>query len=287
METPVPPAFGKERDLSEQACPPSPGGLFFGRGVRKVITVSGANKDIGKSSLAAYLASHCFSCAGIKVSVHDRKPQGEAIVEETDPAANPGTDTARLLEAGARPVLWVRTTGEDLPRDLHEALSRAEAPVLVAEGNSILRYLDPDYAVFIMGPTLEGFKPSAFEALGKAHTVVVNGEGELSGEGIIELEREVKKRNPKAKLVVVSEMGKERAWEIVLSRAVGRLGGEFMSAEVDEKVLEAVKAAAKEGRIACAAALKLAEELGVPSLEVGKAANALGIKIVQCSLGCF
>jgi hypothetical protein len=34
-------------------------------------------------------------------------------------------------------------------------------------------------------------------------------------------------------------------------------------------------------------ALKLAEELRVPPAEVGKAANALDVKIVKCSLGCF
>ena len=52
-------------------------------------------------------------------------------------------------------------------------------------------------------------------------------------------------------------------------------------------MLQAVREKAEEGRLPCAVALKLAEELGIPSLEVGKAANALNIKIVQCSLGCF
>ncbi len=60
-----------------------------------------------------------------------------------------------------------------------------------------------------------------------------------------------------------------------------------MADEIDEKVMEAVKAKAEEGRIACAVALKLAEELEVPTAEVGKAANALDVKIVKCSLGCF
>ncbi|MDI6873429.1 MAG: hypothetical protein QME89_06095 [Actinomycetota bacterium] len=60
-----------------------------------------------------------------------------------------------------------------------------------------------------------------------------------------------------------------------------------MSPDVEERVLQAVKEKAEEGRIPCAVALKLAEELGVPPLEVGKAANALNIKIVKCSLGCF
>lgn len=287
VETPAPPVFGKERELSKSARSPSPGGLFSGRNRPGVITISGANKDIGKSSLASYLAAHCPACAAMKVSIHSERPPGEAILEEKDPHASPLTDTSRLLAAGARPVLWVRSTRESLSSDLREAFSCLEAPVVIVEGNSVLEHLQPDYAVFIMGPTFEGFKPSAFEAIAKAHTVVVNGEGGVPGGKILELERKVKEMNPRAKLVAVSELGREWAWEIVLSRAAGRLGGERMSDEVDEKVKQAVKEKAEEGRIPCAVALKLAEELGVPTLEVGKAANALGIKITRCSLGCF
>jgi molybdopterin-guanine dinucleotide biosynthesis protein len=223
----------------------------------------------------------------MKVSIHAERPPGEAILEEDDTRADSRTDTARLRRAGAYPVFWVRTTRECLGDDLRHALARLEAPVVIVEGNSVLEHLDPDYAVFIMGPSSEDFKPSAYLAVAKAHTVVINGDRKLTGTEALRLERWIKGRNPKAKVILVSELGREKAWEVVFSRVAGRLGGEYMSAEVDEKVLEAVKAAAKEGRIACAVALKLAEELGVPSLEVGKAANALGIKIVQCSLGCF
>jgi G3E family GTPase len=138
-----------------------------------------------------------------------------------------------------------------------------------------------------MSAGFEGFKPSAFEALERAHAVVVNGMEDISGEEALELERRIKEYNPRAKLVMVSELGRERAWEMVLSRAAGKLGGELMSPDVEERVLQAVKEKAEEGRIPCAVALKLAEELGVPPLEVGKAANALNIKIVKCSLGCF
>lgn len=270
-----------------EACPSSPDGVFFGGERPRIITVSGANKDIGKSSLAAYLAARCRSCAGMKVSIHAERPPGEVILEEKDPAASPATDTSRLLAAGARPVLWVRSTRESLAADLREVFSRLEAPVVIVEGNSVLEHLEPDYAVFVMGPTFAGFKPSAFEAIARAHTVVVNGEGAPRGGEMLELEKKVKELNPRAKLVVVCELGRERAWEVVLSRAAGRVGGEHMSDGVDERVKEAVKERAEEGRIPCAVALKLAEELGVPALEVGKAANALGIKIVACSLGCF
>lgn len=42
-----------------------------------------------------------------------------------------------------------------------------------------------------------------------------------------------------------------------------------------------------EGGIACTAALRLAEELGIPPRALGEVANRLGIKIRSCQLGCF
>ena len=56
---------------------------------------------------------------------------------------------------------------------------------------------------------------------------------------------------------------------------------------VDEKLAEAVRRRASDGRLRCAAAFEIAEELGVPPLRVGQAADALSVKIVACQLGCF
>jgi predicted DNA-binding protein (UPF0251 family) len=48
-----------------------------------------------------------------------------------------------------------------------------------------------------------------------------------------------------------------------------------------------IKAAAPEGKLACAAAFKLAEEMGISRRDLGELLNSLHIKIVQCQLGCF
>ncbi|MBI5142399.1 MAG: hypothetical protein HZA20_09465 [Nitrospirae bacterium] len=45
--------------------------------------------------------------------------------------------------------------------------------------------------------------------------------------------------------------------------------------------------AAVDGRISCARARRIAEELGVSYRDVGAAANGLGLKISACELGCF
>lgn len=57
--------------------------------------------------------------------------------------------------------------------------------------------------------------------------------------------------------------------------------------EIKQEVLDAVKQAAKDGRLTCTEARKLAEDLKVNPSVVGKAANELKIKIKSCELGCF
>jgi hypothetical protein len=56
---------------------------------------------------------------------------------------------------------------------------------------------------------------------------------------------------------------------------------------MQDKIHEEVKKRAKNGRISCPVARKLAEELSVSYKEIGKAADELKIKITSCELGCF
>ncbi len=54
-----------------------------------------------------------------------------------------------------------------------------------------------------------------------------------------------------------------------------------------EELKTRIKAAAPQGRIPCAAAIKLADELGISRAQMGELLNELKIKITQCQLGCF
>jgi len=45
--------------------------------------------------------------------------------------------------------------------------------------------------------------------------------------------------------------------------------------------------AGDEKRLPCAEAFAIARDLGLPLAEVGRTCDELGIKIVQCQLGCF
>jgi hypothetical protein len=56
---------------------------------------------------------------------------------------------------------------------------------------------------------------------------------------------------------------------------------------MSEDVKARIKAAASDGRIACAAAFRLADELSLSRKDLGELLNELKIKIIQCQLGCF
>jgi len=54
------------------------------------------------------------------------------------------------------------------------------------------------------------------------------------------------------------------------------------------RLIETLKTqAGDEKRLACAEAFKIARDLDVPLADVGRTCNELGIKMMQCQLGCF
>jgi hypothetical protein len=56
---------------------------------------------------------------------------------------------------------------------------------------------------------------------------------------------------------------------------------------VEEKIADAVRERAKEGKLSCGAAFRIAENLKVNPLRVGEMANALDVRLHRCQLGLF
>jgi len=54
-----------------------------------------------------------------------------------------------------------------------------------------------------------------------------------------------------------------------------------------KEIVDKLKELAPTGRINCADARKLAEDMKVAYSEVGKACDEAGIKVSACELGCF
>ncbi len=54
-----------------------------------------------------------------------------------------------------------------------------------------------------------------------------------------------------------------------------------------EKITQKVKLLSKDGKLSCKQALKLAEEEGISSRDLGKLLNEMKVKVMGCQLGCF
>jgi hypothetical protein len=57
--------------------------------------------------------------------------------------------------------------------------------------------------------------------------------------------------------------------------------------EVPQRLCARLRAAASSKGISCAALWAVADELGTPRLETSSAAEAMGLKVSVCQLGCF
>lgn len=60
-----------------------------------------------------------------------------------------------------------------------------------------------------------------------------------------------------------------------------------LSAESLAQLKDAVKAAVKDGYVACPSGWKVAKEAGVSRLDVGVMIDKLGVRVTDCQLGCF
>ena len=56
---------------------------------------------------------------------------------------------------------------------------------------------------------------------------------------------------------------------------------------IEKRIAAAIQEQAREGTLRCAAAFRIAEELGVTPLAVGQAANELDVRLARCQLGLF
>ena len=53
------------------------------------------------------------------------------------------------------------------------------------------------------------------------------------------------------------------------------------------KITQKAQSLSEDGKISCKQALRLAEEEGISSRDVGELLNEIKIKVAGCQLGCF
>ena len=164
-----------------------------------VIVIGGHSRSVGKTSVVAGLISALpdFDWTAVKITQYGHgicSANGQAcdcatadhswaISQETDHSGE--SDTSRFLVAGAQRALWVRTEqgrlAEAIPR-LREKL--ADAPNVIIESNSVLKFLRPDSYLTVLDPANADFKKSAREFLDFADAIILHNASESSWESV-------------------------------------------------------------------------------------------------------
>ncbi len=230
---------------------------------RFLISIGGAHSGCGKTHVAELLLRNLKGRWGaIK---HTKTAFYTSISEENTPLKN-GKDTQRMLAAGAKRVLWLQSPEDELSEALPVALDMlSDCSGVIIEGNSAIEFLSADIVIFVFGRDPERLKKSAHNVIKKADFLVYNSK--------------LSERSDNQK--VYSLLDKEDLKHILK---------EVMD-KIQEKNLQQARQrlikAAKDGKISCAVARKIAEEFDLPYKEIGNMANKEGIKIKDCELGCF
>jgi hypothetical protein len=160
-----------------------------------IVAVSGFSSNVGKTSLVCELLRGLPGWEAIKLSRgHYRSCGKDPIaccvsnllsnkpVVRSGREANyePRKDTGRFWDAGAVNVHWVIVNDEQVEQGIAEAIDRVQAPGVIIEGNSFLRYVDADYSIMCVRSEGGKVKASAREALKKSDVLylsTLNGNG--------------------------------------------------------------------------------------------------------------
>ena len=153
----------------------------------KTICVAGTASGVGKTAVAEMLLRVLKGWTAAKVTpLHAGPcPRGKpckcesplGIVTRGAILAQPGTDTARYMAAGAKRVFWVcsprRTMGSALRRMLRRLRPNEN---LLVEGNSFARAARPDVTILVAAAGRREMKASARAMLRKVDIVVLRAD---------------------------------------------------------------------------------------------------------------
>lgn len=164
-----------------------------------IVIVSGVASGAGKTSLAVAVIEflrQSVPVAAVKITVtHDDRgcPHGGKscnvcsslggdfqIVSRRDIIEQPGTDTARFVEAGAEPVHWGITRDTSIVQLWERMIPLVTSTrFVVVESNTLALNLKGKVNLMIVDPTVSRrlWKPSATALIGSADLVIFNERG--------------------------------------------------------------------------------------------------------------
>jgi molybdopterin-guanine dinucleotide biosynthesis protein len=151
-----------------------------------IVVVGGHSRKVGKTSVVSALirALSEYRWTAIKISSHWHDAAAESadasfsISEETNRDGN--ADSSRFLRAGALRSLWVRVRKDGLEPAVRQLLPAIQpGPSVIIEGNSVLRFITPDFYLIVLRNDIEDFKDSARETLSQADAALLINTGSL------------------------------------------------------------------------------------------------------------
>jgi hypothetical protein len=136
-----------------------------------LICVSGATSRAGKTALLASVVRQLLPRGATAVKftttddVFERCPRGTPcvvcdidvpyrIVSESEVLRQPGTDTDRMAQAGARRVLWAIAKQSAVEHAWARVSSLLEPGLQVMEGSTIVPFAKPQLSLFVVHPFL-------------------------------------------------------------------------------------------------------------------------------------
>ncbi|MCL4492093.1 MAG: hypothetical protein M1510_09375 [Nitrospirae bacterium] len=263
-----------------------------------IIGIGGAHSGIGKTETAAALLKYFTSSNKLKdknsedslhVTRHSllnrkwgaikytRTAFYSSVVADKAIVSQKDKDTGRFLRAGAEEVLWVQAPPREIGEVLCMAIDRlSHLDGIIVEGNSAIEFLKPDIVIFLVGASKERLKPSA-QAVLKLADIIISNESSVTS-------HELKNKKKSKNLSLVTRDSSPSSDSL---QSIDELAARIETVMKRKTIEELLKEQAAGNRISCGLARKIAEELGVPYREVGKAADELKIKIKNCELGCF
>ena len=153
------------------------------------LLIGAAGRNAGKTELACALIARHLPVAAVKITVVRPENTGGCprggegcgvcssvnetpywISEETNPDGP--KDTARLLTAGASPVLWLCCRQAALPEALDALLPRLPDLPVIAESNSLRHLVIPSLFVMVRLKGDRATKPSARAVLPKVDRLI-------------------------------------------------------------------------------------------------------------------
>ncbi|MBA3256641.1 MAG: hypothetical protein H0T64_08325 [Pyrinomonadaceae bacterium] len=148
-----------------------------------IVAVGGFASDVGKTTLMCRFLKSMPGWEAIKTTRgHYRScgkdPQAccvshllgdEPVVRSgRDQTYDPGKDTGRYWDAGAKNVHWMIATEHQVEKGINQALERVRSGGVIIEGNSFTQFVAVDYLIMVARGNDLRIKGSARRALSKA-----------------------------------------------------------------------------------------------------------------------